>query len=396
MNKSIPFRTSVTVAVAIGTLCAGARLAEAATYIQTDLVSDIPGLAAITDPNLTNPWGVSHLPGSPFWVSDQAQNLATLYSVTGSTTVSIFAPLPSVSIPTTASGPQGPTGQVANPGSGFVLGDHSPALFIFANLNGTISAWNGGEGTAAVTESTTPGALYTGLAINQADTMLYAANGATGAIDVFNSSFTPVSLGGSAFATPAAIKAAGLVPFNVQDINGSVYVTYAPSGRTAQAQAAPGQGAVAVFNESGVLQKPPLIGGNLAAPWGVALAPAGFGKFGGDLLVGNFSFFNSEINAFNPVTDAFEGMITINDGPHNANGGLWSLIFGGGPLDGSPNTLYFTDGINNEDAGLFGAITSVPEPSTWVMMLVGLGGLGLLAGRRRRQSLAIGSAPQST
>ena len=115
----------------------------------------------------------------------------------------------------------------------FVLGDGAPALFIFANLNGTISAWNGGEGTAAGTERTTPGGLYTGLAINQANSMLYAANGATGTIDVFNSSFTPVSLGAGAFATPAAIPAKGLVPFNVEDISGSVYVTYAPAGRPA-------------------------------------------------------------------------------------------------------------------------------------------------------------------
>jgi uncharacterized protein (TIGR03118 family) len=215
--------------------------------------------------------------------------------------------------------------------------------------------------------------------------MLHAANGTTGAIDVFNSSFAPISLGGSAFATPAAITAAGLVPFNVQDIDGSVYVTYAPSGHLAQAQAAPGQGAVAVFNESGVLQKPPLIGGNLAAPWGVTLAPADFGKFGGDLLVGNFSFFNSEINAFDPTTGAFEVSIGINDGPHNAPGGLWSLTFGSGG-SGSPNTLYFTDGINNENAGLFGAIASVPEPSTWVMMFIGFSGVGFAAFRTRKGS----------
>ena len=131
-----------------------------------------------------------------------------------------------------------------------------------------------------------------------------------------------------------------------------------------------------------------MLGGNLAAPWGVALAPADFGKFGGDLLVGNFSYFNSEINAFNPITDAFEGMIPINDGPHNAPGGLWTLTFGGGGKDGSPSTLYFTDGINNENAGLFGAITSIPELSTWVMMLAGFAGLGLAAYRRARESNA--------
>jgi TIGR03118 family protein len=130
---------------------------------------------------------------------------------------------------------------------------------------------------------------------------LYAANQAgTGSINVFNSSFAPVSLGAGAFATPAAISALGLVPFNVQDI-GNVYVTYAPSGLAAQRGATPGMGAVAVFTESGTLLQT-IIGGQLAAPWGVALAPASFGEFGGDLLVGNFSFVESEINAFNPTT----------------------------------------------------------------------------------------------
>jgi uncharacterized protein (TIGR03118 family) len=382
MNKSTMFKSLIMSTIAMGALCSGARLTEAATYIQTNLVSDISGLAAITDPNLKNPWGVSFMSGSPFWISDQGKNVSTLYAVTGSTSVTLN-PLV-VSIPTTTSGPQGPTGQVANSNaSAFTLTDGSHAMFIFGNLNGTISAWNPGNGTAATTESTTPGASFTGLAINQANTMLYAANGATGAIDVFNSSFTQGNLPG-AFATPAAISAKGLVPFNVRDIGGSVYVTYAPAGHMAQAGATPGEGAVAVFNESGVLQKPPLIGGNLASPWGVTLAPASFGAFGGDLLVGNFSFLNSEINAFNPTTGAFEGMIPINDGPLNAPGGLWSLTFGGGGKDGSPNTLFFTDGINNENAGLFGAITSVPEPSTWVMMLMGFGGLGFAAYRKKK------------
>ncbi len=396
MTGFLPLKCVVATTIALGALCPGARLAEAATYLQTNLVSDIPGLATLTDPNLTNTWGVSHLPGSPFWISNQGTSTSSLYTVTGSTGVSKpnFFPGNTVDIPTSGVGPQGPTGQVANSGTSFGIAG-GPALFIFANLNGTVSAWNlsniNHTTNAATIEWTTPGALYTGLAINQANSMLYAANGATGAIDVFNSSFKPVSLGAGAFATPSAISAKGLAPFNVDDIGGSVYVTYAPSGHTAQTQASPGQGAVAVFNESGVLQKTLVGSANvpLAAPWGVALAPTTFGKFGGDLLVGNFSFFNSEINAFNPTTDAFEGSISINDGPHNAPGGLWSLLFGSGG-SGSPNTLYFTDGINNENAGLFGAITSVPEPSTWVMMLLGLGGLGFAAGRRRHTPLAIG------
>src|SRR5260370_16063507 len=180
---------------------------------------------------------------------------------------------------------------------------------MFANLNGTISAWNGG--VSATTEVTTPGAVYTGLAINQSQTLLYAANDSAGKIDVFNSSFAPTLSG--AFATPAAIAAAGLVPFNVQDIGSNVYVTYAPAGHANQINAPEGHGAVAVFDENGVLEptKPLLLGGPLASPWGVALAPAGFGPFGGDLLVGEFSFNDSEIDAFNPNTGTFLGTIQI-------------------------------------------------------------------------------------
>jgi uncharacterized protein (TIGR03118 family) len=382
MTRLFLFKPVIATGAAIGALCAGATLAQADEYLQTNLVSDISGLAAITDPNLTNPWGVSFLPGSPIWISNQGSNTVTLYPVTGSTGVS---PSPF----TVTSGLQGPTGQVSNSGSGFDVGNGGngqSAKFIFANLNGSISAWNGSPSlTQAITQTSTPGASYTGLAINQAGTMLFAANDAgAGSVNEFNSSF---SLVGS-IATPTAITNAGLVPFNVHDIGSNLYVTYAPSGHVAQASASLGEGAVAVFNQSGILQSM-MIGGNLASPWGVALAPSTFGKFGGDLLVGNFSYFNSEINAFNPMTDAFEGSIDINQGAHNAPGGLWSLTFGGGGNDGSPNTLYFTDGINNEFGGLFGAITSVPEPSTWVMMLMGLGGLGLAA-RRRRTPLAIG------
>jgi uncharacterized protein (TIGR03118 family) len=205
MNK-LMLKSLVRSAIAMSALCVGAKLAEAATFIQTDLVSDIPGLAAITDPNLTNTWGVSHLPGSPFWISNQANGTASLYTVTGSTGVAAanLFPAPAtnfVAIPPGSGPGVGPTGQVANSGAFFGI-NGGPALFIFANLNGTISAWNisnvnSATHNAATVEATTPGASYTGLAINQANSMLYAANGKTGAIDVFNSSFAPVSLGSS-------------------------------------------------------------------------------------------------------------------------------------------------------------------------------------------------------
>lgn len=349
----------------------GAMPAHAA-YIQTNLVSDLPGLAQITDPQLVNPWGVSESATSPFWVSNQGVSTATLYSITGGTTVSkvnINPPSGFVAIPTTASGPQGPTGQVSNSGSNFPVangGNGQAARFIFANLNGTISAWNGG--TSATVQATTPGAVYTGLAINASQSRLYAANGA-GRIDVFDAAFAPVSLPGTAFVDPNL--PAGLAPFNVQDIGGKVYVTFAPAGRANQIAATAGMGVVAVFDENGVFQQELIRGSQLAAPWGIAQAPLSFGQFGGDLLVGNFSFADSAINAFNPVTGAFLGTIPVNVGS-NTPGGLWDLTFGNGGAGGDPNVLYFADGINGERDGLFAAISSVPEPSTLVVLATAL------------------------
>ena len=206
------------------------------------------------------------------------------------------------------------------------------ANFIFADLNGTISAWNaslGTNGSTAHIEVTTPGAVYTGLAVNEAHTMLYAANTSAGTIDVFDSSFDPVDLGdlgNHAFRTPGQIEARGLVPFNVTDIGGHVYVTYAPAGRAAQIMAGEGDGAVAIFSESGNLEPHGvLLGGPhtpLAAPWGVAIAPDDFGQFSGDLLVGNFSFLHSEINAFDLQTHQLVGTIPISAGGTHAGRSL--------------------------------------------------------------------------
>jgi uncharacterized protein (TIGR03118 family) len=388
------FQVALLTAVASGALCAGGGTASAAGYAQTDLVSDVSGLATILDPELKNPWGASFIGAptlSPFWISDNGANAATLYAVTGATSVSkvdINPPTGLVGIPTTASGPQGPTGMVSNPigSTSFDVGNGGngmSARFIFANLDGTISAWNGGK--SAIVQWATPGAVYTGLTVNTAHTELFAANDAgSGSINVYNSSFMPTA----SWATPSQIANAGLVPFNVEDIGGNVWVTYATNkGHPAQTTAALGDGAVAEFSESGVL-KTMKIGGEFASPWGLAVAPGTFGEFGGDLLVGNFSYDHSEINAFNPTTLAFEGSIAINNGGQSP-GGLWSLFFGGAGKDGNPNTLYFTDGLDGETEGLLGAMTPVPEPSTWAMMLLGFGGLGLFAARRRRAASTV-------
>jgi len=359
MRNLFPEAFLVTSAI-IGALNASAPRAEDTKLVQTNLVSDIAGLATITDPELVNPWGVSHSPTSPFWVSNQGKSTATLYAVTDETTVTKVAinpPSGFVAIPKTAAGPQGPTGQVNNvntacfPVSG---GDGGSAHFIFANLNGTISAWDTGP-TAFIQVTGAPGTVYTGLAINGAQTRLYAANTSLGRVDVYDCSFKSVPLASGAFVDPSLPK--GLVPFNVQDIGGDVYVVYAPAGRANQIIAEFGQGAVVIFDEDGNFIKELVAGSRLAAPWGITIAPPGFRRFSNDVLVGNFSFRHSEINAFIPSNGNLHGTIPIDTGG-NRPGGLWAIEFGVGGKNGSPDALYFADGINGEGDGLFGAITS--------------------------------------
>jgi uncharacterized protein (TIGR03118 family) len=379
--------------ILISAVCAAVSRADAATYVQTDLVSDIPGLATVTDTELHNSWGLTFRGASPFWISDQGTNVATLYAVTGSLNVNKAVPAGTngnIGIPTTLTGPQGPTGTVSNSNaSAFAVsassgGNGAAANFIFANQNGTISAWNTGQ--TAFVQATIPGAVYTGLAVNQAQNLLYAANGGTSpGINVFNSSFSQVNLP-NAFLDPNL--PVGLVPFNVQDIGGKVYVTYAPAGRSNQVSATAGQGVVSVFDENGVFLQRLVTGGNLASPWGITLAPPSFGQFGGDLLVGNFSFSASFISAFDPTTGAFLGMIPI-DVDGQSPGGLWALEFGSGGSNGSPNTLFFTDGINGEADGLFGAITPTPLPTALPLFATGLGAIGLLGWRRKRKAEAL-------
>jgi uncharacterized protein (TIGR03118 family) len=342
-----------------GITALGLSKAEQAPFLQTNLVSDVPGLAEVTDSNLKNPWGVSKSATSPFWVSDQGASVSTLYSVTANGVSKV--PL-TVTIPKTAAGPQGLTGQVNNTTS-FLLNGR-PAAFIFANLKGTISAWNGG--TAATIEATVPGAVYTGLAIatnGSGNSFLYAADGAQNRVDVFNGSFAPVSLGAGAFQDPLLPSDLSLVPFGIQNIGGSIYAAYAPAGRPAQTGATEGQGAVAVFDTAGHFIRQLVVGSKLASPWGMTMAPACFGPFGGDLLVGNFAFNFSEVNAFvasGPDAGMFVGTLSDVAGNPIRNQALWALTFGNGGTGGDPHTLYFAAGITGERDGLFGSLQPIP------------------------------------
>jgi uncharacterized protein (TIGR03118 family) len=392
------------VSVVLGLPASMANATVMAPYFQTNLVSNIPGLAPVTDTNLQNPWGVSESATSPLWISDQAAGVATLYTVGANGLTATPAggtPPLVVSIPALPTPPNGPTGQVNNSIGGvattsFVIPQNTtppsttPAHFIFANLNGTISAWAAASTPAAI-EVTTPGAVYTGLAIGGTTSapLLYAANDAQNRIDVFNGTFTNVTntMFAGKFVNP--FSGDGLVPFNVQNIGGNIYVTYAPAtigaNRTPQTMATAGQGAVAEFDTSGNLIGTVInfdqTGSRLAAPWGIALAPAGFGPFGGDLLIGNFSYSLGEIDAYNPVTGALLGTLDSNA----AWQGLWALTFGNGGSGGSSDILYFTTGLDAETEGLFAALSVVPEPSGLALLGTALTLFAVRRARSRRK-----------
>jgi uncharacterized protein (TIGR03118 family) len=347
-------------------LMSGTAMAGPVGFVQINLVSDVPGEAAVTDPNLLNPWGIANSASSPFWVADEASSVSTLYSTAGVVNSRV------VSVP------GGPTGTVFNSaGTGAFLDGGTAASFIFGTLSGSIYAWNAGNGSTAQLEASTAGATFTGLALdnNGSANFLYAANDTlTGGIDVFNSSFAPVTPTGN-FVDPNL--PAGYEPFNIQNIGGLLYVEYNLAGVTDGTRGA-GLGAVSVFDANGdFLQELIGPGGQLNDPWGVVMAPASFGAFSNDLLVGNFG--NGEINAFNPTTGAFLGTLTGTGGAPLVNADLWALAVS--PL--APNAVYFTAGINGQKDGLFGDIVAAPEPGS--LALAGLGGLALVVFARRRR-----------
>src|SRR5262245_37770093 len=333
-------------------LAHGAGAPDGNAYEQTNLVSDIPGVARLTDTNLVNPWGMAAGPATPAWVADNGADVATIYPGGFDRNPPTIAPLV-VSIPGGA-----PTGQVYNGGDGFVVGSGAtagPARFIFDSEAGTITAWSPtlSPNTSAVTAATTPDAIYKGLtlATGNRGTLLYAADFHGAKIDVFDGHFKPVDLPG-AFVDPNLPE--GFAPFNIQEIGGRLYVAYAKQDENAEDEVAgPGLGYVDVYTAGGRLVKRLVSAGDLNAPWGMVKAPEGFGALAGSLLVGNFG--DGKIHAYDPRTGEPRGALRYEDGSEVAINGLWALRFGNG-VTGGPETLLFTAGIDDEAHGLFGTL----------------------------------------
>jgi uncharacterized protein (TIGR03118 family) len=401
----------------------------AGTVLQTNLVSDLPGVAAVLDPNLVNPWGIAESPGSPFWISDNGAGLSTLYQVPGAGNTAVSINPLVVSIPTPIGLDGGtPTGTVFNAGLGSsafpVTGldktghdASAPAVFLFVTEDGTIVGWNPGidptgqfagpngastHAVLAVDNSgnnlTNPdpkeqtGAVYKGLTVATSNTpilpadgdstaLLYASNFRAGTIEVYNAKLHPVTaLPAGAFDDPGLPK--GYAPFNVQVLDGKVYVDYARQDHDRHDDAAgPHRGFVDVFNLDG---SPGLPGGEmrlisrgpLDSPWGLMIAPQGFAGITAPnndpvLLVGNFG--DGHVNAFDATTGSPLGELADPDGEPIHIDGLWALKVGNGAAGGASDTVYFTAGPFHESHGLFGSLATVvpgspegPAEAQWV------------------------------
>jgi len=360
--------------IALGSVQAGPL------FDQTNLVTSDQNVvhAQQTNPNLINPWGMSESTGSPLWVSGQGSGIASVYLIHGT---SSSGSLLNVQIPNQGgaapSGTNGPTGQVSTGAAGVTTlstdfqVNGGKAAFIFANLDGSISAWRFGLPSAAIVVPSVAGASFTGLAIGNASggaAQIYAADQNSGNVDVFNSNW----------AMTGTITAPSLPPgftaFNVQNLDGNLFVTYANPND-------PIGGVVDEFTTDGkfvaTISSDPT-GNHLDSPWGLAIAPASWGQFAGDLLIGNNGG-DGTINAFT-LGGAFQGQIILNNGQPFSEQQLWGLTFGNGGLGGSPDVLYFAAGFDAAaDEGLLGALSPVPEPSSAILVL---SAVSLLAGGR--------------
>jgi len=356
--------------------------AAANKFVQHNLVSDIAGTADHLDPCLVNPWGIVSSPSSPFWVSANGTGLSTLYDGNGNAS-SLIVGIPgpagvsgrSEQCGKTGFGLGAPSGVIFNDTMSFLLGA-TPATFIFSTEQGVIVGWNGAAGKAGVimADRSAAGAVYKGLATaTRSDgPLLYAADFGNGRVDVFDGNMNLVSLPG-AFRDPAIPT--GFAPFNIENLGGSIYVAYAKQDPDHHDDVAgAGNGYLDVYDLNGLLLQRLVAGNPLNSPWGMALAPAGYGDFGGALLVGNFG--DGRINAFDAVTGNLLGVLRDSADAPIQIPGLWGLLFGNGsrsnpggvPAGGDASTLYFTAGIAGPDTieshGLLGAIQLAPSIKT--------------------------------
>ncbi|HWR37170.1 MAG TPA: TIGR03118 family protein [Clostridia bacterium] len=342
------------VVLTLATLTLLPTSAEAQHYSTRRLVSDIPGFAVTTDKNLVNAWGIDRSPTGPWWVADNGTGVSTLYNGAGQP-FPLAAPLV-VTIPA-ASGTSAPTGLVFNGTMDFAVEPGKPAIFIFVTEGGTIAGWNPqvNPTTAVQVVDNSGKAIYKGATIAQhlGSNLLYAANFFSGQIEVYDSSFHPVDLGSGAFVDSTLPE--GFAPFNVRLVGNRIYVAYAKQDAEKKDEVAgAGLGFVDAFTPGGKLIMRLKTGHWLNAPWGITRAPAGFGKFSGKLLIGNFG--SGKIAAYNPRTGNFRGLLRNSKGKPIQIDGLWALVFGNGALAGPATTLFFSAGIDDEAHGLFGTI----------------------------------------
>ena len=341
-------------------------MASQVGLIQTNLASDVPGLAAVTDPNLMNAWGMGASATSPVWIGNNGTGTSVLYNGAGVKQTLV------VSIP----GDGSVTGVLFSNVTGSFNGD----TFLFASEDGTVSGWRGALGTVAENlVLPDPGNVYKGLAGATIGGTEYAylANFRSGTVNVLKGNSGAPDLAG-AFVDPGLPS--GYAPFNVQNLGGVLYVTYAvQDGAKKDDVAGAGNGIVDAFDLQGNLLRRLVTKGVLNSPWGLALAPVGFLDVGGALLVGNFG--DGTINAFDPTSGGFIKTLTDTNGNPVVVDGLWGLRFGIGGSAATAQTLYFTAGPDDETHGLFGQLVPNPEPGTWGIAAAGLLALAI---RRRR------------
>ncbi len=375
-------------------------------YLVHNLVSDLANAADHQDPNLVNPWGTG-FGATPFWVGNNGTGTATLYNGAG-TTIPLVVTIPQAG----SAGTAGPvTGVIFNPfasnANAFDVPAGKPSLLLFCSEDGVISGWNqavSGKNASILFDNSKSGAVYTGCAVGgtAAAPYLFAANFNAGTVDVYdgNLKLNPAPYNQAVFPQPYSTSSpfsnpaipAGFAPFNVQNIGGTLFVTYAKQDAQKHANVGgPGNGYVAMFNLNGSLIANLITQGPLNSPWGMAIAPANFGPFAGALLVGNFT--DGAINAFDATTGATLGPLDDASGNPIAIPGLRSLNFGSGAQGEDPGTLYITAGIGggpNHDPlqshGLLASIQAAPSftisgvqngasfiagpiaPNTWVQL----------------------------